>query len=205
VSCPRELPRSRARAGAGRRRLSSPSRPGKGSSRTLPSGQGKRMQKAACPAGPRDVEQTTIAMAHGGAIRGFTAFSEAPTNAAYAPRRTFSAAYRAANGCGSFATTGVGWRPGRRKKSGPWERPRTKLSTSSRCPESGEAALVGRQRRPRGSGGRVRAANGQASSYSVRAFPAFWEGERSPERRLAVGVKRIAHRRFAGRVPMSRN
>src|SRR6266436_2188180 len=76
-----------------------------------------------------------------------------------------------------------------------------------RRPESGEAALGGAvSDSDAAAGGRVRAANGPGILVLGSGVPGLLAGERlDRERRLAVGVKRIAHRRFAGRVPMSRN
>src|SRR6266404_9533342 len=76
-----------------------------------------------------------------------------------------------------------------------------------RRPESGKAALGGAVGDGHAAaGGRVRAANGPGVFVLGSGVPGLLAGERlDRERRLAVGVERIAHRRFAGRVPMSRN
>src|SRR5438105_3923819 len=117
----------------------------------------------------------------------FNAFSETPTNAAYAPRRTFSAAYQGSGRPRIFRRQSLRIAPRRLKKSGPCERPRTKLSTSSAAHSAEKLLSVA----PSATATRQRVGESEpriahASSYSDRAFPAFWQENASTENGAAV-------------------
>src|SRR3989475_5700058 len=112
----------------------------------------------------------------------FPAFSAAPTNAAYAPRRAFSAAYQGGGRPRIFRRHSRRMAPSRPKKSGPCTRPRTKLSTSSAAQSAEKLLSVA----PSATATRQRVGESEpriahASSYSVRAFPAFWHENASTE------------------------
>src|SRR6266852_761273 len=83
--------------------------------------------------------------------------------------------------------------PKRRKNSGPWERPRTKLSTRSAAQSAEKllsvapSAIATRQRV-----GESEPRIAHASSYSDRAFPAFWEENASTENGAALTVFRAS-------------
>src|SRR5437762_2689899 len=122
-----------------------------------------------------------------GRQRRFTAFSEAPTNAAYAPRRAFSAAYQAMGRPRIFRRHSRRIAPRCLKKSGPCERPRTKLSTSSAAHSAEKLLSVA----PSATATRQRVGESEprtahASSYSDRAFPAFWQENASIENGAAL-------------------
>ena len=122
----------------------------------------------------------------------FTAFSDAPTNAAYAPRRTFSAAYQGSGRPRIFLRQSRRMAPSRLKNSGPCARPRTKLSTSSAAQRAEKLLSVA----PSATATRQRVGESEpriahASSYSDWAFPAFWQENAS--------MRTAPHRPGAGR------
>src|SRR5258706_402628 len=126
----------------------------------------------------------------------FTALSEAPTNAAYAPLPAFSAAYQGSGRPRIFRFHNRRIASRSSKNSGPPERPRTKLSTNSAAQSAEKLLSVA----PSATATRQRVGESEpriahASSYSVRAFPAFWHENASTENGAGVKLDGVSGRR----------
>src|SRR5205807_9327965 len=107
--------------------------------------------------------------------RRFTSLAETPTKAAYAPLRAFSAAYHGSGRPLIFRHHKRRMPPRRSKKSGLLERSRTKRSTRSPAQRAEKLLSVAPSATAtRHCMGESEPRIAQASSYSVRAFPAFW-------------------------------
>jgi len=109
----------------------------------------------------------------------FTAFSEAPTNAAYRPDGPSRRRTRAANGA-DLSPPQAWMAPRPSKKSGPWGASdealdQQRAQRAEKLLSVAPSATATRQRV-----GESEPRMAQASSYSVRAFPAFWEENARP-------------------------